>query len=98
VTGKEKLDAIYADEAVMDLGLAQDFCGETSIYEPSLAKANVKTTEMENSPWFHSLVMTHPLNWSSLKKNSILLIVAATSFLPNYRSATGAAVLEVRSM
>ncbi|OQO05774.1 hypothetical protein B0A48_09868 [Cryoendolithus antarcticus] len=34
-----------------------------------------------------------PLNWSHTKKHIILLIIAATAFLPDYGSATGAVTL-----
>lgn len=34
-----------------------------------------------------------PLNWTWTKKHVVLLVVAATSFLPDYGSATGAVTL-----
>jgi len=34
-----------------------------------------------------------PLNWSSLKKHVILIIISCTAFLPDYGSATGAVTL-----
>lgn len=34
-----------------------------------------------------------PLNWSWSRKHIILLVIAATSFLPDYGSATGAVTL-----
>lgn len=34
-----------------------------------------------------------PLNWSPFKKHLILIIISATSFLPDYGSATGAVTL-----
>lgn len=34
-----------------------------------------------------------PLNWSYLRKHAILLVVAATAFLPDYGSAVGAVTL-----
>ena len=38
-----------------------------------------------------------PLNWSQAKKMTILLVVSATAFLPDYGSATGAVTSVVQS-
>ncbi len=38
------------------------------------------------------------LNWSRLKKHTILFVIAATAFLPDYGSATGAVTLIPQSM
>lgn len=36
---------------------------------------------------------TDPLNWSSVKKHVILLLISFAAFLPDYGSATGAVTL-----
>ena len=38
------------------------------------------------------------LNWSWAKKHTILIVIAATAFLPDYGSATGAVTLIPQSM
>lgn len=38
-----------------------------------------------------------PLNWSWIKKHTILFVVAAAAFLPDYGSATGAVTLQLQA-
>ena len=38
-----------------------------------------------------------PLNWSAFKKNAVLGVVIACSFLPDYGSVTGAVTLTLQS-
>lgn len=40
-----------------------------------------------------SLDVNDPLNWSNFRKHAVLLVVAATAFLPDYGSAVGAVTL-----
>lgn len=39
-----------------------------------------------------------PLNWSRFRKNLLLFIIAATAFVPDYSSATGAPELFPQAM
>ncbi len=92
-TDVESFGKDEATKAIIDL----DQLGEKEGYvlDSSLAQGNLKTTDDGRTILIPqpSENVNDPLNWSKTKKNVILFIVAATSLIPDYGSATGAVTL-----
>ena len=73
---------------------------EGYVLDSSLGGANLKTTENGRTILIPqpSEDPNDPLNWSWFRKHLFLIIIGATSFLPDYGSATGAVTLIPQSM
>ncbi|MCJ1302503.1 hypothetical protein MMC08_005306 [Hypocenomyce scalaris] len=73
---------------------------EGYVLDSSLGGANLKTTENGRTILIPqpSEDPNDPLNWSWFRKHLFLIIIGATSFLPDYGSATGAVTLIPQSI
>lgn len=73
---------------------------EGYVLDASLGGANLKTTKDGRTILIPqpSEDPNDPLNWSWFKKHLFLIIIGATSFLPDYGSAVGAVTLIPQSM
>ena len=90
-TTVDNLDSDRANDVDLDqLGEKDGY-----ILDSALAGGNLKTTtdgrtilipQPSDDP-------NDPLNWSNVKKHVLLFVIAATSLLPDYGSATGAVTL-----
>lgn len=73
---------------------------EGYVLDASLGGANLKTTSDGRTILIPqpSEDPNDPLNWTWFKKHLFLIIIGATSFLPDYGSAVGAVTLIPQSM
>jgi hypothetical protein len=88
-------------EAALNHGVEEKATGENFVHQDEFTTTRNMMTSEDGKTILVPQPSDHPddpLNWSSVKKHSILLSVAAISFLPNYGSATGATVLEAQAM
>lgn len=92
-TDVESFGKDEATRTIIDL----DQLGEKEGYllDSSLAQGGLKTTDDGRTVLIPqpSEDANDPLNWSKTKKHVILFIIAATSLIPDYGSATGAVTL-----
>lgn len=89
----ESLSKVEATNAIVDL----DELGRKEGYmlDSTQAQGDLKTTADGRTILIPqpSSDKNDPLNWSQLKKNVILGVIAATALVPDYGSATGAVTL-----
>ena len=101
------------DDAQVEMGKTEGMAPMDDIHEfkeqegyiVDAEELGVDHVELKLAPDGHTILVPQPsddpndpLNWSSFKKNLILIILTMTSFTPDYGSATGAVDLIPQSL